>query len=227
MSITLVFDGGFFVVMPAAGDRRKVLAYQACPGEVAVTDGNGNPLRGLEGELLSHSVDFVSNTPLTRGPLPMRRLSNCLNINYNGFRKVIGFTGGRVTGHLDDPVPDLMKALHATAVGAGAPLVGLQAFKDFHGINNDQHDQSYVNDGVVEAFMNTQDTRWWVPGYRIEVELDFNGLDCRVNGQVPNNALADNLRIEFPIDPRDPDCHPGIPHYEHNNPHVLEQPPTI
>ena len=228
MSITLIFNGGFFVVMPSAGDRRKVLAYQACPGDAVVADLTGGDLRGLQGELSgATSVDFVSTTPLSPHQLPMRRLSDCLNINYNGFLKVIGFTGGRVTGRLKDPVPSDLQAYHASAKSAGEPKDGLEAFKAFHGIDHSNHDTSYVNDGVVEAFMNTPDTRWWVPGYRIEVELDFGGLICRVNGQPPNNVLKDGLRIEFPIDQEDPDCHPVIPHYEHNNPHVLEQPPTI
>jgi hypothetical protein len=45
-----------------------------------------------------------------------------------------------------------------------------------------------------------------------------------LNGRRPKKPqpLPDGLRVEFPVDPQS-----TIPHYPLDNPHVLEQPPTI
>lgn len=221
MSIQLVFYGGFFVSLPGAGNRRKVLVYLCRPARVQVTDSMGKHDAGWEKKLSDqNSIDFVSKGSLTPNKLPMRHLSDLLPVNYNGFRKVVGFTGGAVSGDGEGSLPQEDYQLHASAKGSNDVEIKLKAFKKVCDISHSKYDADYRK-GIVQRFCE-EDVRWWKKGYHVMVELDYNRLQLRLGGLAPPQDLKDGLQITFRV--ADDSV---IPHFPLNNPHVLEQPPTF
>ncbi len=227
MSITLIFNGGFFVV-PGTGQRRKVTAHLACPKTVTI---NGDAENDLAKELTTaFNVDFISELDLNPRSLPIRHLSQCLAINYRDFKKVVSFMGGRVEGDLQGARPQHMLEAHDRAKATSDNQERLEAYKDFHGKNyNPEHDADYLN-GIVQQFAATlaaNETKIWVAGYKLTVEIESGGISLFLDGKPPQSQLVDGMRIEFLVNEG---CE--IPHFNRlnpavvNNPHVLEQPPT-
>jgi hypothetical protein len=226
MPITLVFHGGLFTVLPGSGPARKVDVHMRLPQPVRVIGKDGKRMTGWETDWSgADRIDFETPAALKPEILPIRPISYLIPIDYRGFRKVVGFSGGTVTG-AGNSVPR-KTAIRLNAVKSrGRREEMLQEFKRFAGVTHHDHDQAYLNGMVQEFFerLSSKELRTWVGGYRIEVKLPVRGTVVNLNGRRRDayRKLPDGLRIEFPIDPRS-----TIPHYPMDNPHVLEQPPTL
>jgi hypothetical protein len=225
MPITLVFRGGLFTVMPGTGPALKVDVHMRLPQPIQIIAKNGNRVSSLETSWNAASrIDFECKAVLKPTVLPIRPISHLIPIDYHGFHKTVGFTGGMLTG-VGDPVPRTT-TIRMNAVKNRASLEEmLHEFKLFAGVTHHDHDQEYLNGMVQEFFerLSSRELRTWMPGYRIEVKLPIRGTTAILNGRRPKRPqpLPDGLRVVFPIDPKS-----TIPHYPLNNPHVLEQPPT-
>jgi hypothetical protein len=169
-------------------------------------------------------LDFESPGSITPESLPLRPISHLIPIDYHGFHKTVSFTGGRVSGK-GSAVPRA-EIMRMTAVKKRAKQDEmLREFKRFARISNHDHDQEYLK-GLTQAFferINAEELRCWMQDYSIEVKLASRGTQVVVNGRRSKaQVLPDGIRVVFPMDPKS-----TIPHYPLDNPHVLEEPPTI
>ncbi len=225
MAITLIFHGGLFTILPGSRPVRRVDVHMALPERVKATGADGKQLLELEA-ILSSAVrlDFEGPGLIRPATLPIRPISHLVPLDYHGFRKIVGFTCGTVSGTgVSTPrsAPRRMAAIKKRA----NPEEMLHEFKEFAGITSHEHDQKYLNGMVGEFFerIKVKELRCWMPGYRIEVKLPARRTEVVVNGRrVSGQALPDDLRVEFRVDPNS-----TIPHFPLSNPHILEGPPTI
>ncbi len=225
MSITLVFHGGLFTVLPGSGLARKLDIHMRLPERVKVTDADGNRTPAMEAQWSAATrLDFETAAPLKPEKLLIRPISHLIPIDYQGFHKTIGVTGGTVSG-VGKPVPRHVSVRMAAIKKRGNLKEMLREFKSFARITHHNHDIEYL-DGMVQEFFNqigTKELRTWMPEYHIEVKLPVRRTRVVVNGRRASaQQLPDGFRVEFPVDPRS-----TIPHYPLSNPHILEQPPTI
>lgn len=223
MSSKLVFHGGLFVVLPGAKDRNKVDVLMRTPEPVGVIDQQAqNNLPGWESKLSSASrLDFLSEQgKLNVKQLSLRRVSHAMPVNYNDFHKNVGFNAGFIRDEFQGNIPANATAIFADAQAADEPDELLKHYKRLFPDVPANHDES-LKKGIVQSFGSSPSVQMWLLGYRIEVDLpkDFEVL---VNGRVESSWPKQDLDIVFSV-------HPGsvVPHYPLDNPHVLEQPPTI
>jgi len=225
MPITLVFRGGLFTVLPGTGPARKIDVHMRLPEQVRVSDAEDRRLTELEVAWSSATrLDFESSGSIKPETLPVRPISHLIPIDYHGFHKTVSFTGGTVSGK-GSAVPR-REIVRMTAVKKRAKHDEmLLEFKRFARISNHDHDQEYLK-GLTRAFcerIDANELRCWMRGYTIEVKLATRGTKVVVNGRCSKaQGLLDGIRVEFPMDPQS-----TIPHYPLDNPHVLEEPPTI
>lgn len=225
MPITLVFRGGLFTVLPGTGSARKVDVHMRLPEQVQVLDSEENHLTKLEVAWSSATrLDFESPGSINPEDFPLRPISHLIPIDYHGFHKTVSFTGGRVSGKGSTvPRGEIMRMTAVKKRAKHDEMV--REFKRFARISDRDHDQKCLK-GLTEAFferINAEELRCWMQGYTIEVKLATRGTKVVVNGRYSKGqALPDGIRVDFPMDPQS-----TIPHYPLNNPHVLEEPPTI
>lgn len=225
MGICLVFHGGLFQLLPGSGSCRRVDVHFALPEPVRVVGtrrGSRTRWEELEAAMGSAArIDFAVPRALRPEHMPVRSVSHLLPVDYQGFRKTIGFTGGVVSG-MGPRVPSAEVRGLREVKGRGRSQEMRAAFASFTGVSS--HREEDLDPLAHDFFsrLDKEELRRWKPGYRVSVTLPVRGVRILLNGR-PQSAqeLQDGLRIEFRAASGS-----VIPHFPAHNPHVMEQPPT-
>jgi hypothetical protein len=215
MSVTLVFNGGFFTVHPGAGRAKKVDVLMTNCKVLVKPEDTKVRISGAK------RIDFLTNEGFNTSEIPIREIAHIIPVDYRHFKKVVSFNGGTVW-----PIPSRkVVKVSKKAVGpfASAALKA-KLFKDTTGLDLKQgfYEQMLADEfhAQVSAGLHPR----WVEGYRIAVELHTAELKIIVNGncQKPIVVSEPNIEIQFNVSKKS-----TVPHFPDSNPHVLEQPPTI
>jgi hypothetical protein len=214
MSVTLVFNGGFFTVHPGSGRAKKI--------DVLMT--NCKALVKPEGTKLRFSgakrIDFLTNEGFSTSEIPVREIAHIIPVDYRYFTKVVSFNGGTIW-----PIPSkkVVRVLKKAVGPFASTALKAKLFKDTTGLDIKQglYEQMLADEfhAQVSAGLHPR----WVLGYKIAVELRTAELKVIVDGncQKPITVNQPNVEIQFNVK------RTHIPHFPDSNPHVLEQPPTI
>ncbi|MFQ5793406.1 MAG: hypothetical protein ACE5JI_23285 [Acidobacteriota bacterium] len=235
MSVTLIFHGGLFTVLPGSHPARRVDVHMRMPKGVKVTAA-GEPRPRLEALFSSSSrLDFEGEGELSPPRLPIRQISHVIPINYQGFQKTVSFRGGAVSGE-GGTVSDAQSDRLRESKKARAVTEKVAAFKTITGVTSAEHDRlpegsgppssdEYMTRLALDFIERSQesDLACWMKGYRIRVKLSGAEILAVLDGLTDlAERLREDLTVEFAFNEQS-----TIPHYPLGNPHVLEQPPTI
>lgn len=219
--VTLRFYGGFVHLLPGGSLAQALEVHFRFPAQVSLSPSCAR----LEAALTSAMrLDFMAREPLTLPERPMgRSLSHVLPVDHHGFRKTIGVKGGAVRRVSDaDQLAQKTAELEAILSEDGESVRAFRRFTGTHG-----HEDEYLKD-ISDAFfeqVRLGELEVWLDGYHLQVELIPTSV--RVNGYLLKGesdeaSLPAGVAISFRAAPGS-----HLPHYPADNPHVLEQPPTL
>ena len=120
MKMTLTFDGGLFVVLPNVGDWRKVAVFFAKKPTITGTDSQGNKT-AVDMLDTAYCVDFVSKERFLP-ELPVRKLSDLIPVDYDGFEKNVTDIGADVFVGSNTALIAPVKLGDGSTVAAGSTI---------------------------------------------------------------------------------------------------------
>lgn len=221
MSTTLQFQGGLFSCLTGTDYPRRVIVQIVEPGNVEVTRGEEHDAY-LEDKLKNAKrIDIESDGEVTPEVLPIRAISHLIPIDFSRFKKVVSFSNGVVSGSGVVVSEDEYGIYFPEPQDAKTRF---SRFRQFTKTKYENHAQEYVKKVVDEFYKYNEPERLarWKAGYVVEVEIDDDDASVIWDGRIGGKESIKDLKILFKVSKES-----TIPHFPLDNPHVLEQPPTI